>query len=151
MSATMDADHFSQYFQAEVRYLEGRSYPVEVIWNNHFIYQNVFISRDVSNFNMTFVGHVNFELLQTIWESISTFAGKILVEHRRDDALSSFLQETLMEKMENSIVKICKYLHTHASETILSLAIWLELPFSFFVLLTFIETIASYYILHNVE
>ena len=32
MSATMDADHFSQYFQAEVLYLEGRSYPVEVIY-----------------------------------------------------------------------------------------------------------------------
>ncbi|KAF6028930.1 DHX33 [Bugula neritina] len=30
MSATMDADHFSRYFQADVLYLEGRSYPVEI-------------------------------------------------------------------------------------------------------------------------
>ena len=33
MSATMDADHFSNYFKADVLYLEGRSYPVEVsVW-----------------------------------------------------------------------------------------------------------------------
>ena len=31
MSATMDVDHFSQYFnQAPVLYLEGRQYPVKV-------------------------------------------------------------------------------------------------------------------------
>ena len=86
--------------------------------------KEIFISRDVRNLTWQIFGHVNFKLLQTIWESISTFAGKILVEHRRDDALSSFLQETLMEKMENSIVKICKYLHTHVSKTILWLSGW---------------------------
>ena len=36
------------------------------------------------------------------------FVGMVLVQPRRDDALSRFLQETVMEKMEISIVKICE-------------------------------------------
>lgn len=36
MSATMDVDHFSQYFnKAPVLYLEGRQYPVKVCIYRH--------------------------------------------------------------------------------------------------------------------
>lgn len=32
MSATMDVDHFSKYFECNAVYLEGRTYPVNIFY-----------------------------------------------------------------------------------------------------------------------
>ena len=34
MSATMDVDHFSKYFNCRVLYLEGRTHPVSVYYSD---------------------------------------------------------------------------------------------------------------------
>ena len=34
MSATMDVDHFSKYFNCRVLYLEGRTHPVSVYYSH---------------------------------------------------------------------------------------------------------------------